>query len=153
MFKIVISFDRSSCNYGAWVSQASLTFLVRKALNLWVSKKIWRTRALFLVFGALAQGIGSTGIGRIAEVDTRAILAILLFLAILVSSTAWQAFATLAYFSPILAIAVALAPWLYWSFHHIEESSFNRFANALDETPEKIKTLMIQLRECAVPAM
>ena len=111
---------------------------------------IWRTRALLLVLGALAQGIRPTGIGRIAKVDTRAILAILLFLAILVSSTAWQAFATLAYFSPILAIAVALAPWLYWSFHHIEESSFNRFANALDETPEKVQTPMIQLREHAI---
>ena len=129
MLKIVISFDRSSCNYGAWVSQASLTFLVRKALNLWVSKKIWRTRALFLVFGALAQGIGSTSSSKMelsilvnhTKFATRAILAILLFRAILVSFTAWHAFAThmplapgpVAYFS-ILAISVALAPLLFW---------------------------------------
>ena len=109
------------------------------------------------MLGALAQGIGPTGIGNLANVDTKAILAVLLLLAILVFSTARQAFATLAYFSPSLAITVALAPWLYWlfwsfsSFHHIEESSFHRFANALDETPEKIQTSMIQLRQHAIP--
>ena len=97
------------------------TCLFSNALNLWVSKMIWRTRALFPVLDALAQGIGATGIkgqlaiwgiGRVTNVNTGAILAILFFFAILVSSTAWQAFATLAYFSPILAITVALAPWL-----------------------------------------
>ena len=91
-----------------------LTFFFRKALNLWVSKIIWRTGALFPVLDAFAQGIGPTGIGNLANVDTRAILAILFLLAILVSSTAWQAFATPAYFSPSLAITVALAPWLFW---------------------------------------
>ena len=116
---------------------------------------IWRTRALFPVLDALAQGIGATGagrglailgVGRVTNVNTGAILAILFIFAILVSPTALHAFATLAYFSPILAITVALAPWLYSSFHHIEESSFHRFANALDETPDKIQTPMIQVR-------
>ena len=76
---------------------------------------IWRTRALLPVLDALAQGIGPTGsgrrlailgVGRVTNVDTGAILAILFFFAILVSSTAWQAFATLAYFSPLLAVIV-----------------------------------------------
>ena len=84
---------------------------------------IWRTRALLPVLDALAQGIGATGIkgqlaiwgiGRVTNVNTGAILAILFIFAILVSSTAWQAFATPAYFSPTLAITVALAPWLFW---------------------------------------
>ena len=110
--------------------------LVRQALNLWVSKIIWRARTLLPVLGALAQGVGPTGVGRFANVDTGAILAILFIFAILISSTAWQAFATLAYFSPLLAITVALAPWLYSCFHHIEESSFHRFANTLDDTPD-----------------
>ena len=66
------------------------------------------------MIGALAQGIGPAGIGTLAYVDTRAILAIFLLLAILVFSTAWQAFATLAYFSPSLAITVAPAPCLFW---------------------------------------
>ena len=66
------------------------------------------------MLGALAQGIGPAGIGNLANVDTKAILAVLLLLAILVFSTARQAFATLAYFSPSLAITVALAPWLFW---------------------------------------
>ena len=75
------------------------------------------------MLGALAQGIGPTDIekrlaiwgnGRLANVETRSILATLLLLAILVSSTVWQAFATQAYFSPSLAIIVALAPWLPW---------------------------------------
>ena len=79
---------------------------------------IWRTRALLPVLDALAQGIGPTGIkgrlaiwgiGRVTNVNTGAILAILFFFAILVSSTAWQAFATLAYFSPILAVIVVSA--------------------------------------------
>ena len=74
------------------------------------------------MLGALAQGIGPTDIkkrlaiwgnGRLANVETRSILATLLLLAILVSSTAWQAFATLAYFSPSLAITVAFAPRLF----------------------------------------
>ena len=96
-------------------TRISKTFIfVRKALDLWVSKIIWRTGALLPVLGALAQGIGPTGIGNLANVNTRAILAILLFLAILISSTAWQAFATLAYFSPSFAITVAFAPWLFW---------------------------------------
>ena len=115
-------------SYGRIIlSHPSLTFLVRNALNLWVSKMIWRTRALFLVLGALAQGIGSTSSSKMelsilvnhTKFATRAILAILLFRAILVSFTAWHAFATLlapgpvAYFS-ILAISVALAPLLFW---------------------------------------
>ena len=66
------------------------------------------------MLGALAQGIGPTGVGRFANVDTGAILAILLLLAISVTSTAWQTFATLAYFSPILTITVLLAHWLFW---------------------------------------
>ena len=79
---------------------------------------IWRTRALLPVLDALAQGIGATGIkgqlaiwgiGRVTNVNTGAILAILFFFAILVSSTAWQAFATLAYFSPLLAVIVVSA--------------------------------------------
>ena len=79
---------------------------------------IWRTRALFHVLDALAQGIGATGIkgqlaiwgiGRVTNVNTGAIFAILFFFAILVSSTAWQAFATLAYFSPLLAVIVVSA--------------------------------------------
>ena len=79
---------------------------------------IWRTRALFHVLGALAQGIRPTwvkgglailGVGRVTNVNTGAILAILFFFAILVSSTAWQAFATLAYFSPLLAVIVVSA--------------------------------------------
>ena len=113
---------------------------------------IWRTIALLLVLGALAQGIDPTGIGNLANVNTRAILAILLLLAILVFSTARQAFATLAYFSPILAITVALAPWLYSSFHHIEESMFHRFANTLDETPDSNSndSSTIQLRPSSV---
>ena len=99
-----------------------LTFLFSDALNLWVSKMIWRAIALLLVIGALAQGIDPAdvgrrlaiwGVGNPANVDTRAILAALLFLAILISSTAWQAFATLAYFSPSLAITVAFAPRLF----------------------------------------
>ena len=75
------------------------------------------------MLGALAQGIGPTGlwrrlsilgVWRVTNVDTGAILAILLFLAVLVSSTAWQAFATMAYLSSILAITVAFAHWLFW---------------------------------------
>ena len=79
---------------------------------------IWKTRALLAVLDALAQGIGPTemkgrlaiwGIGRVTNVNTGAILAILFFFAILISSTAWQALATLAYFSPLLAVIVVSA--------------------------------------------
>ena len=63
---------------------------------------------------ALAQGIGPTSVGNLANIDTRTILAIFLLFAILVSSTAWEAFSTLAYFYRILAITVSLAPWLFW---------------------------------------
>ena len=79
---------------------------------------IWRTRALLAVLDALAQGIGPTGVGRrlailgvgrVTNVDTGAILAFLFFFAILISSTAWQALATLAYFSPLLAVIVLSA--------------------------------------------
>ena len=66
------------------------------------------------MLGALAQGVGPTGVGMFANVDTGAILAILFLLAISVSSTAWQALAILAYFSPILAITVHPAHWLFW---------------------------------------
>ena len=78
---------------------------------------IWRTRALFHVLDALAQGIGATGIkgqlaiwgiGRVTNVNTGAILAILFFFAILVSSTAWQAFAIYLLSASMVTLALSL---------------------------------------------
>ena len=107
-----VKFYLADCIFSTGICKTLI--LVRQALNLWVSKIIWRARTLLPVLGALAQGIGPTDVGMFANVDTGAILAILLLLAILVTSTAWQAFATLAYFSPLLAVTVALAHWLFW---------------------------------------
>ena len=84
---------------------------------------IWRTRALFPVLDALAQGIGPTGagrrlailgVGRVTNVDTGAILAILFIFAILISSTAWQAFAIYLLSASMVTLALSLTDNSNW---------------------------------------
>ena len=118
------------------------TCLFSNALNLWVSKMIWRTRALLPVLDALAQGIGPTGIkgrlaiwgvGRVTNVNTGAILAILFFFAIFVSSTAWQAFAIYLLSASMVTLALSLTDNSNW-FARLTGFLINTMYNPLNIT-------------------